>query len=112
MVFVVDGGSHKKTRWRAPFRGRPQTGAWDCIKRRNLLVGCVKAIVAGKKPPASTLYPAQRWDGSLSLTIGCSTRHWLDPSARTKSSLSLKTHGPPVRELVDKTADYTLYKWA
>ena len=36
------------------------------------------AMVSGKKPPASTPYLAQRRDGALSLTIGCSTRHWLD----------------------------------
>ena len=36
------------------------------------------AMVASKKPPASTPYLAQRRDGALSLTIGCSTRHWLD----------------------------------
>ena len=63
------------------------------------------AMVAGKKPPASTPYLAQRRDGTLSLTIGYSTRHWLDPFARVKSSLLLKIHGPSGRELADKTAD-------
>ena len=63
------------------------------------------AMVAGKKPLASTPYIAQRRDGALSLTIGCSTRHWLDPFARVKSSLLLKIHGPSERELADKTAD-------
>ena len=63
------------------------------------------AMVAGKKPPASAPYLAQRRDGALSLTIGCSTRHWLDPFARVKSSLLLKIHGPSERELADKTAD-------
>ena len=48
---------------------------------------------------------AQRRDGALSLTIGCSTRHWLDPFVRVKSSLWLKTHGPSDRELANKTAD-------
>ena len=43
------------------------------------------AMVAGRKPPASTPYLAQRRDGALSLTIGCSTRHWLDPFVRVKS---------------------------
>ena len=52
------------------------------------------AMVAVKKPPASTPYLAQRRDGDLSLTIGCSTRHWLDPLARAKSSLLLKTQWP------------------
>ena len=75
------------------------------MTRRNLLVGFVMATVAGKKPPASTPYLAQRRDGALSLTIGCSTRHWLDPFARVKSSLLLKIHGPSERELADKTAD-------
>ena len=63
------------------------------------------AMVAGKKPPASAPYLAQRRDGALSLTIGCSTRHWLDPFARVKSSLLLKIHGPSERELTEKTAD-------
>ena len=63
------------------------------------------AVVAGKKPLASTLYLVQRRDGALSLTIGCSTRHWLDPFARVKSSLLLKIHGPSDRALADKTAD-------
>ena len=58
-----------------------------------------------KKLPAFTPYLAQRRDGALSLTIGCSTRHWLDPFARVKSSLLLKMRGPSERELADKTAD-------
>ena len=56
-------------------------------------------------PPASTPYLAKRRDGALSLTIGCSTRHWLDPFVRVKSSLWLKIHGPSDRELAKKTAD-------
>ena len=44
-------------------------------------------------------------DGALSLTIGCSTRHWLDSFVRVKSSLWLKIHGPSGRELANKTAD-------
>ena len=32
------------------------------------------AMVAGRKPPASTPYLAQRRDGALSLTIGCSNQ--------------------------------------
>ena len=63
------------------------------------------AMVAGKKPSASTPYLAQRRDGALSLTIGCSTRHWLDPFARVKSSLLLKIHVPSELELADKTVD-------
>ena len=42
------------------------------------------ATVAGRKPPASTPYLAQRRNGALSPTIGCSTRHWLDRFARVK----------------------------
>ena len=42
------------------------------------------AMVAGKKSPASTPYLAQRRDGALSLTIGYSTRHWLDPFRENK----------------------------
>ena len=71
----------------------------------HLLVGCVMAMVAGNKPPASTPYLAQRRDGAISPTIGCSTRHWLDPFVRVKSSLWLKIHGPSDRELANKTAD-------
>ena len=63
------------------------------------------AMVTGKNPPASTPYLAQRRDGELSLTIGCSTRRWLDPFVRAKSSLWLKIHGPSDRELANKTAD-------
>ena len=63
------------------------------------------AMVAGKKPPASTPYLEQRRDGALSLTIECSTRHWLDPFVRVKSSLWLKIRGPSNRELANKTAD-------
>ena len=63
------------------------------------------AMVADKKPPVSTPYLAQRRDGALSLTTGCSTRHWLDPFARVKSSLWLKIHDPSDRELANKTAD-------
>ena len=63
------------------------------------------AMVAGKKPPASSPYLAQRQDGALSLTIGCSTRHWLDPFARAKSSLLLKIHDSFERELAGKRAD-------
>ena len=63
------------------------------------------AMVADKKPPASTPYLAQRRDGALSLTIGYSTRPWLDPFAKVKSSLLLKIHGPSDRELANKTAD-------
>ena len=54
------------------------------MTRRNLWVGCIMAMVAGKKPPASTPYLAQRPDGALSLTFGCSTRHWLDPFRESK----------------------------
>ena len=75
------------------------------MMRRNLLVGYVMAMVAGKKPPASKPYLAQRRDGALSFTIGCFSRHWLDPFVRLKSILLLKIRGPSDRELADKTAD-------
>ena len=73
--------------------------------RRNLLVGCVMVMAAGRKPPASTPYLAQRRDEALSPTIGCSTSHWLDLFVRVTSSLWLKIHGPSDRELANKTAD-------
>ena len=63
------------------------------------------ATVADKKPPASRPYLAQRLDGALSLTIGCSTRHWLDLFVRVESSLLLKIHRSCERELADKTQD-------
>ena len=72
---------------------------------RNLLVGCVMAMVAGKKPPVSTPNLAQTRGEAHSLTIGCSTRHWPAPFARAKYSLLLKKHGPSEKELADKTAD-------
>ena len=75
------------------------------MNRWKLLVGCVTAIVAGKKPPAPTPYLTQRRDGAFSSTIGCSTRHWLDPFVREKSSLLLKIRDPSERELADKMAD-------
>ena len=68
------------------------------MTRRNLLVGYVVEMITGKKPPASTPYIGQRRDGALSLTIGCFTKHWLDPFARVKSSWSLKIHGLAERE--------------
>ena len=77
----------------------------------KLVGGSVMAIAVDQKPPATTPYLAQRRDGALSLTIGCSTRHWLDPFTRVKSSLLLKTYGPSERELADKTADWTCYVW-
>ena len=75
------------------------------MTRGNMLVGCIMAIVASMKPPASTPYLAQRRDGARSPTIGFFTRHWLDPFARAKSSLLLKIHGPFEKELGDNTAD-------
>ena len=74
------------------------------MNRWKVLVGCVMTVVAGKKPPASTPCLIERRDGALLPTIGCSTRHWLDPFVREKSSL-LKIYGPSERELADKTAD-------
>ena len=58
-----------------------------------------------QETPVSTPYLAQRRDGALSLTIGCSTEHWPNLFARAMYSLLLKIHGPSDRELVDKTAD-------
>ena len=75
------------------------------MARRNLLVECAMAMVAGKKPLGSTLYPTQRRDGALSPTIECPTKLSLDPSARSGYSLKLRVCDPSERELADKTAD-------
>ena len=75
------------------------------MTRRNVLVGCVMSMVAIRKPPASTPYFAQKRDGALSPTVGCSTRYYFNPFAGGKSSLLLKMHGPAERELADKMAD-------
>ena len=75
------------------------------MTRRSVLVGYVMATVGGKKPPASTPYLAQRRDGALSPTIGYSTRHWLDPFARAKSSVLSKTRGLSKRNLAEKTVE-------
>ena len=56
------------------------------------------AMVPGKRPPASSLYPAQRRDGALSPTMECSTRHWLDPSARAKFNFRRRHMAVPFRE--------------
>ena len=105
MAFVECRGVLQEDTMEAPCGGKPQAGAWGRVTRRNVFVGCVMAIVSGKKSPASTPYLAQRRDGALLLTIGCSTRHWLDPFARVKPNLLLKIHDPSERELADKTED-------
>ena len=56
------------------------------MTRRYWLAGRVIAMVADKKPPASTLYPAQRRDRTLSLTIECFTRYWLDLARSLRES--------------------------
>ena len=71
------------------------------IRRNKLLVECTMAMVAGKKPPTSTIYLAQRQDGAPSSTTECFTRHRLDPSVSTKFNFSLKTHDPPDKKLVN-----------
>ena len=105
MAFVEYLGLSQDDTMEGPLWREPWAGAWGRMTRRKLLVGCVMAMVAGKKPPASSTYLAQRRDGALSLTIGCFTRHWLDPFVRVKSSLWLTIHGPSDRELADKRAD-------
>ena len=53
-------------------------------------------VAARNHPPPCFI---RHKDGvKLSPTIECSTRHLLDPSARVKSSLSLKTHCPSEKE--------------
>ena len=94
MTFVECLETSKKTRWRDPCGGTPYVGVWGHIMRRNVLVGCVMAMVAGKKPSAFAPYLAQRRDGALSPTTGCSIRRWLDFFAREKFSLLLKIRGP------------------
>ena len=92
---------------------------WREILRRSLGSHDAAGLVGGmchgndcwQEPHPDTLYPAQRRDGALSSTSESSTRHGLDPFARVKSSLSLKTYGPSDKELVDKTAENILYEW-
>ena len=74
-----------------------------------LLMGCMVAMIAGKKPPAFSLYPAQRRNGALLLTLKCSSRHWLYLFAKAKCSLLLKTNGASERDLDNKTTDLTLH---
>ena len=106
MAFVEFLGISQVDTMEAPCGGRPYyAGAWGGMTRRNLSVGCIMAMASGKKPPASTPYIAQRRNGALSPTIGCSIRHWFDTFARAKSTLLLKTYGPSERELADKTAE-------
>ena len=99
MAFVEClGGSQEDTMegplWRETL-GR-SLGSHDAAE---LVGGMCHGNGAGKKPHASTPYLARGRDGALSLTIGCSTRHSLDPFARAKFSLLSKTHGPSAREL-------------
>ena len=105
MAFVEYLGVSQEDTMKGPPWRETLGRSLDRMARRNSLAGCIVAMVAGKKPPASTPYLAQRRDGALSFTIGCSTRHWLDPFARVKSSLLLKIHGPSKKELADTTAD-------
>ena len=48
---------------------------------------------SGCRQETTRLYPAQRRDGVVLSTIKYLTRHLLDPFARAKPSLLLKTHG-------------------
>ena len=96
----------------APVKGdlRQESGVWHDAAER------IGGICHGNGcRQETTRFPAifaQRREGALSPTTGCSTGHWLDPSARANSTLSFKAHGPPERELADKTADQTLYERA
>ena len=75
------------------------------MTRWGLLVGCVMAMVFGKKSSPFMLYPAPRQEGALSPTVECSTRNWFESFVRAKFSFSLNTHGPSERELVNKVLD-------
>ena len=101
MAFVVPLGVSQEDMMEGPF--------WRESLGRSLgshdVAEFVVVMVAGKKLPASTLYPGQRRDGASSSTIECSTRYWLDPLARAKCSFLLKTHGPSERELANKTEE-------
>ena len=89
-IYGMPGGLARRPAGRVPCGERPWAGAWDRMARLDFLVGCVKAMVVSKEPPASTLYPAQRRDGALSPTTECSTRHWLDLFTRENCSLLLR----------------------
>ena len=105
MVFVECLGVSQEDTEEGPLWRETLAGAWDRMTRRNWLVGCVMSMIAGKKPPASTLYLAQRRDGALSPIIEFSTTHRLDPFTRAKYSSLLKIHDPSKRELADKMED-------
>ena len=105
MAFVECLGVPQEDAMEGPLWMETSSRSLGSHDARNLLMGCVMAMVADKKPPASTPYLAQRRDGALSSTIGFSIRHWLDSFARAKSSLLLKIHDPSKRELAGKTTD-------
>ena len=79
------------------------------ILRSHDAAGLVGGICRGNGCRQETTHThaksCTRRDKALLPTILCSTRHWLDPFARAKSSLLLKMHGPSQRELADKMAD-------
>ena len=105
MVFVECLGVSQEDTMEAPLWRETLGTSLGLHDAAKLVDGSAMAMVAGKKPPSPTPCIAQRRDGALSLSTGCSTRHWLDPFARVKSSLLLNIHGPFERELADKTAD-------
>ena len=72
---------------------------------RDSLVRFVMEMVAGKRPPASTLFPAHGQDGASSPRKKSSTRHCLSTFVRAKSSLSRKTCSPFAEVIVGDTAD-------
>ena len=66
----------------------------------------VGGMCHGNSPPSRyILHQEQRRGEAVSPTIECSTRHWLDPFARAKFSLLLRTHDPSERDLANKTTD-------
>ena len=67
-------------------------------------------MVAGKKSPASTLYPAQRQDEVFSSIKECTTMRWLDPFLREKSAVYVEDTWAFQKKVNGKMADWTLYE--
>ena len=105
MAFVEYLGVSQEDTMEGPLWRETLGGSLGSYEAAELEGGMCHGNGCRQKISVSTPYLAQRRDGALLLTIGCSTKHWPDPFARVKSSLLLKIHGPSERELAVETAD-------